>query len=42
MSTLNNGLQNVATARVSMEPAKEIRMKSLENLKKIREAATPP
>ena len=42
MSTLNNGLQNVATARVSMEPAKEIRMKSLGNLKKIREAATPP
>ena len=42
MSTLNNGLQNVATARVSMEPTKEIRMKSLENLKKIREAATPP
>ena len=36
---LNFGLQNVATARESMEPTKEIRMKSLGALKKIREAA---
>ena len=39
MSTLNLGLQNVATARESMEPTKEIRMKSLGILKKIREVA---
>ena len=35
MSTLNLGLQNVSTTRVSMEPAKEIRIKSLGTLKKI-------
>ena len=38
ISTQNLGLQNVATARVFMEPAKETRMKSLETLKKINEA----
>ena len=39
MSMLNLGLKNVATARESMEPTKEIRMKSLGILKKIREVA---
>ena len=29
VSTLNHGQQNVATARESMDPAKEIGMKSL-------------
>ena len=35
ISTLNLGLQNVATARESVEPTKEIRMKILGTLKKI-------
>ena len=39
MSMLNLGLKNVATARESMEPTKEIRMTSLGILKKIREVA---
>ena len=39
MSTLNLGLQNVALARQSMEPAKGIRIKSLGTLKKIWEAS---
>ena len=39
MSMLNLGLQNLATARESMESTKEIRMRSLGTLKKIREAA---
>ena len=39
MSMLNLGLQNIATARESIEPTKEIRMKSLGTLKKIREAS---
>ena len=34
MHTLNLGPQNVATAREAMEPAKEIRMKSLGTCKK--------
>ena len=37
-SMINFRLQNVATAREPMEAAKGIRMKSLGNLKKIREA----
>ena len=39
MSTLNLGQQNVATARESIEPAKNPRMKRVKTLKEIREAA---
>ena len=38
MSMINYRLQNAATVREPVEAAKEIRMKSLGNLKKIREA----
>ena len=41
MSMLNLGLKNVATARESMEPTKEIRMKSLGTLEAAKRDPSP-